>query len=104
MEILRDLTRGFYSRKGAEPSMGWIQRLCEVYDVVSGVDMPEEIHHTQLVRVGFTKKKINYLVRITAAGTFSRVIELDKDDCDCIVPTTPEAEGRTGANGAPRCV
>lgn len=81
--------------------MGWIQRLCEVYDVVSGVDMPEEIHHTQLVRVGFTKKKINYLVWITAAGTFSRVIELDKDDCDCIVPTTPEAEGRTGANGAP---
>lgn len=81
--------------------MGWIQKLCDVYDVVSRVDIPEEINHTQLVRVGFTKKNITYVVTVTADGGFSSVSVPGKDDCECIVPATPEAEGRTGAEGAP---
>ena len=38
--------------------MGWIQKLCDVYDVVSRVDISEESNRTQLVRVGFTKKAV----------------------------------------------
>ena len=76
-----------------------MQKLCDVYDVVSAVDIPESENHTQLVRVGFTKKKVDYVVTVTADGGFSSVSALDKEEC--VVPTTPEAEGRTGANGAP---
>ena len=81
--------------------MGWIQKLCDVYDVVSRVDIPEEINHTQLVRVGFTKKNITYVVTVTADGGLSSGSVPGKDDGECIVPATPEAEGRTGAEGAP---
>ena len=81
--------------------MGWIQKLCDVYDVVSCVDISEENNRTQLVRVGFTKKAVRYEITVAADGEFSSVSVLGKDDCECIVPTTPEAEGRTGANGAP---
>ena len=81
--------------------MGWMQKLCDVYDVVSRVDIPEDINHAQLVPVGFTKKNVAYVVTVTAEGGFSSVHALGNDDCECIVPTTPEAEGRTGANGAP---
>lgn len=81
--------------------MGWMQKLCDVYDLVSAVDIPEGENHAQLVRVGFTKKNVDYVVTITSSGNFSSVSELDRDNCECIVPTTPQAEGRTGANGAP---
>ena len=81
--------------------MGWIQKLCDVYDVVSRVDISEENNRTQLVRVGFTKKAVRYEITVAADGEFSSVSVLGKDDCECVVPTTPEAEGRTGANGAP---
>lgn len=81
--------------------MGWMQRLCDVYDVVSRIDIPEDAHHTQLVPVGFIKKKMDYLVTVTADGCFSSAHKLDDDERECIVPTTPEAEGRTGAKGAP---
>lgn len=81
--------------------MGWMQRLCDVYDVVSRIDIPENANHTQLVRVGFIKKKVDYLVTVTADGRFSSADELGKNERECIVPTTPEAEGRTGAKGAP---
>lgn len=81
--------------------MGWMQRLCDVYDVVSRIDIPEDANHTQLVPVGFIKKKIDYLVIVTADGCFSSAHKLDDDERECIVPTTPEAEGRTGAKGAP---
>ena len=49
--------------------MGWIQKLCDVYDVVSRVDIPEESHHTQLVRVGFTKKTVRYEITVAADGS-----------------------------------
>ena len=81
--------------------MGWIQKRCDVYDVVSRVDISEENNRTQLVRVGFTKKAVRYEITVAADGEFSSVSVLGKDDCECVVPTTPEAEGRTGANGAP---
>lgn len=79
--------------------MGWMQKLCDVYDVVSAVDIPESENHTQLVRVGFTKKKVDYVVTVTADGEFSSVSMIDEDDF--IVPTTPDAEGRTTADGEP---
>ncbi len=75
--------------------MGWMQKLCDVYDVVSRVEIPKENNHPQLVRVGFTKKKVGYVVTVTANGEFSSVNELGKDNCECVVPTTPEAETRT---------
>lgn len=75
--------------------MGWIQKLCDVYDVVSRVDISEENNRTQLVRVGFTKKAVRYEITVAADGEFSSVSVLGKDDCECVVPTTPEAEGRT---------
>lgn len=81
--------------------MGWMQKLCDVYDVVSRVDIPDDSNHPQLVRIGFTKKKISYVVTITANSEFSSVSTLGKDDCECILPTTPEADGRTGSNGEP---
>lgn len=81
--------------------MGWMQRLCDVYDVVSRIDIPEDANHTQLVPVGFTKKKMDYLVIVKADGCFSSAHKPDDDERECIVPTTPEAEGRTGAKGAP---
>lgn len=84
----------------AQP-MGWMQKLCEVYDVVSSVDIPEEENHVQLVRVGFVKKKIQYLVTITAGGAFSSVSVLDEEERECIVPATPEARTRTGDKGTP---
>lgn len=81
--------------------MGWMQRLCDVYDVVSRIDIPEDANYTQLVPVGFTKKKMDYVVAVTADGRFSSAHKLGDDDRECVVPTTPEAEGRTGAKGAP---
>lgn len=84
----------------AQP-MGWMQKLCDVYDVVSRVDIPEEENHTQLVRVGFVKKKVQYLVTITSGGALSSVSALGKDECECIVPATLEARTRTGDKGTP---
>lgn len=81
--------------------MGWMQKLCDVYDVVSRINIPEDANHTQLVPVGFAKKNIAYVVTVTVDGCFSSVHALGDDDCECIIPATPEAEGRTGANGAP---
>ena len=49
--------------------MGWMQKLCDVYDVVSRVDIPEDINHAQLVPVGFTKKNVAYVVTVTAEAT-----------------------------------
>ena len=81
--------------------MGWIQKLCDVYDVVSLADIPEEANHPQLARVGFVKKKVNYVVMISEDGAFSSAGALGKDDCECIVPSTPQAESRTSTKGAP---
>lgn len=81
--------------------MGWMQKLCDVYDVVSRADIPEEANHPQLARVGFVKKKVNYVVMISEDGAFSSAGALGKDDCECIVPSTPQAESRTSTKGAP---
>ena len=83
--------------------MGWIQKLCDVYDVVSRADIPEEANHPQLARVGFVKKKVNYVVMISEDGAFSSAGALGKDDavllgdiefdlprdCACCEPNLP---------------
>lgn len=81
--------------------MSWIQRLCDVYDMVSRADIPEDSNHAQLIPIGFTEKNIKYVVTIKADGAFSSVNVLEKAEGKCIVPSTNEAEGRTGSKGDP---
>lgn len=75
--------------------MSWIQKLCEVYDVMSGEESCD------LVPIGFTEKKIKYNVILSADGEFVTAQQFPKESQLCIVPTTSAAEGRTGSNGAP---
>ena len=69
--------------------MSWIQKLCEVYDVMSGEESCD------LVPIGFTEKKIKYNVILSADGEFVTAQQFPKESQLCIVPTTSAAEGRT---------
>lgn len=75
--------------------MSWIQKLCEVYDAMAGVE------GCTLIPVGFTQKKIKYNIILSAEGEFVTTHELPEDEQTCIVPSTSQAEGRVGATGAP---
>lgn len=76
--------------------MSWMQKLCEAYDVAIGADMTGG---EPLVPVGFIKKKVQYSIRLSARGEFISA-EPYSDDFS-LIPTTPQAEGRTGDNGTP---
>lgn len=76
--------------------MSWIQKLCEVYDFISaaeGNDAP--------VPIGFISKKLKYNIIISESGCLLRMDALPEEDQTCIIPSTPQAEGRTGDNGTP---
>lgn len=75
--------------------MSWIQKLCQVYDVMS------EAEDCGLMLVGFTQKKIKYNIVLSAEGEFVTAQELPKEEQLYVVPSTPQAEGRVGAAGAP---
>lgn len=78
--------------------MSWIQKLCEVYDVMSRVE------DCTIVPFGFTQKEIQYNIILSAEGEFVTAHELPKENKKFpkfIVPSTPEAEGRTTAKGSP---
>lgn len=78
--------------------MSWIQKLCEVYDAMAGVE------GCSLIPLGFTLKEIQYNIILSAEGEFVTAHELPKENKKVpkfVVPSTPEAEGRTGASGAP---
>lgn len=75
--------------------MSWIQKLCEVYDVMSGSD------ECELLPIGFTQKKIKYNIIISADGEFVTAQELPKNEQLSTVPTTSEAEARSGKNPVP---
>lgn len=75
--------------------MSWIQKLCEVYDAMAGVE------GCTLIPVGFTQKKIKYNIILSAEGKFVTAHEIPEDEQTCMVPSTSQAEGRVGATGAP---
>lgn len=75
--------------------MSWIQKLCEVYDTMAGAE------GCDLLPIGFARKKIKYHVVLTSEGTFDTAYPLADEEQLCAVPSTPQAEGRTGSNGAP---
>ena len=76
--------------------MSWSRALYDVYDAVSGVEIDESDNRTQLIPVGFTKKKIRYEIILTATGEFSSVNDFGKNGLGCIVPSSPAAEVRSG--------
>ena len=75
--------------------MSWTQKLCEVYDTVSGTE------NSGILPVGFAQKRIKYHVILTPEGEFETAYQLPEQEQLCAVPSTPQAEGRTGSNGTP---
>ncbi|MCD7829187.1 MAG: type I-C CRISPR-associated protein Cas8c/Csd1 [Clostridiales bacterium] len=88
--------------------MGWMQKLCEAYDV--GIVSDQSGEKTPLVPVGFVRKSVKYHIVLTMDGHFvsadepkEKRNENDKKGQPPIleIPSTPQAESRTGSNGAP---
>ena len=79
--------------------MGWMQRLCEVYDAKVQTSNMEGTD--SFLPIGFTLKPIKYEIVLTADGEFDSVYEISKEEQICAVPSTPQAESRTGDNGVP---
>lgn len=75
--------------------MSWIQKLCEVYDVMAGAE------GCNLLPLGFTQKKIKFNIIISADGEFVTAHEIPKNEQLCMVPTTPQADSRVGLTGKP---
>lgn len=78
--------------------MGWIQALCETYDHYFDGAPLEDQH--PLVPVGFLEKELHLRVNLLADGSFhsAKVLE-DKERLP--VPSSPQAEGRTGSGAVP---
>lgn len=81
--------------------MGWMQKLNEVYDTMIEVVPEAGSNEAVLIPVGFIQKQVKYLVTLRPDGTFSDAREMTEDEMTCIVPSTPQAEARTGDNGTP---
>lgn len=79
--------------------MSWIQKLCEAYDAAILCDQSDEA--VRLVHLGFICKEVKYHVVLTQDGRFVSADELMDDAKSQEIPSTPQAESRTGANGAP---
>ncbi len=75
--------------------MSWIQKLCDVYDTMAGTE------GCDLLPVGFIQKKIKFNIILTADGQFRSAEILSKDGQSFAIPSTPQAEGRTGSSGQP---
>lgn len=70
--------------------MSWIQKLYEVYDAAAGTE------DCELLPIGFARKKIKFNVILSANGEFVTAQEIPKSEQDCVVPTTLQAETRSG--------
>lgn len=81
--------------------MGWMQKLNEVYDTMIEVTPEEGSNEVVLIPVGFIQKQVKYLITLRSDGTFSDAREMTEDEMTCIIPSTPQAEARTGDNGTP---
>lgn len=79
--------------------MSWIEKLCEAYDAGIACDQSKEA--IMLVPLGFVRKKIKYHVIVTSNGQFVSADELMDETQFQEIPSTPQAESRTGDNGAP---
>lgn len=73
--------------------MSWLEKLCEVYDNV--IDTEDARGENPLVPVGFTQKTIKYNIILSADGNFIKAQEINRPS---VVPSLPEAEGRTGGS------
>lgn len=78
--------------------MSWMQKLCEAYDACIACDQSKE--SVKLVPLGFAHKKVKYHVVLSQDGQFVSADELT-DENQLEIPSTPQAESRTGDNGAP---
>lgn len=81
--------------------MGWMQKLNEVYDAMIEQVSDTSSNEPTLIPVGFVQKQVKYLITLKSDGTFSSARELIEDERLCIIPSTPQAEARTGDNGMP---
>lgn len=54
-----------------------------------------------ILPVGFVQKKIKYRIILTAEGRFETAVPIPDEEQDSMIPSTPQAEGRTGENGPP---
>lgn len=79
--------------------MSWMQKLCEAYDASITCDQSKE--SVMLVPLGFIRKKVKYHVVLTQDGRFVSADELMNESGFQEIPSTPQAESRTGDNGAP---
>ena len=79
--------------------MSFLQKLCDVYDAV--IDTTGAEGENALLPIGFIQKKIKYNVLLSPSGEFVTAQLLPDDAQAFAVPSTPQAEGRTGTNGAP---
>lgn len=79
--------------------MGWMQKLCEAYD--AGIVCDQSKEKTALVPLGFVRKKVKYHVVLTLDGQFVSADELADELQFQEIPSTPQAESRTGDKGAP---
>lgn len=79
--------------------MSFLQKLCDVYDAV--IDTTGAEGENALLPIGFVQKKIKYNVLLSHSGEFVTAQLLPDDAQSFAVPSTPQAEGRTGTNGAP---
>lgn len=77
--------------------MSWLGRLCETYDSVIGCACDEG---NPLLPVGFVKKTVKFHVLLDSQGRFVSAEELPKNTTYAI-PSTPQAEARTGSKGQP---
>ena len=79
--------------------MGWMQKLCEAYD--AGVICDQSKESVKLVPLGFVRKKVKYHVVLSRDGRFVSADELMEENQFLEIPSTPQAESRTGDSGAP---
>lgn len=79
--------------------MSWMQKLCEAYD--AGIICDQSKESVMLVPLGFVRKKVKYHVVISQDGGFVSADELMDENQFQEIPSTPQAESRTGDNGAP---
>lgn len=79
--------------------MSFMKKLCDVYDAVIGTDGAKG--DGALLPVGFVQKNIKYNIILSPAGEFVTAQLVSDDEQSCAVPSSPQAEARTGANGAP---
>ncbi|MBQ9165864.1 MAG: type I-C CRISPR-associated protein Cas8c/Csd1, partial [Oscillospiraceae bacterium] len=78
--------------------MSWMNKLCEAYD--SAIEADQSGESNPLIPVGFTQKEIKYHIVLSESGEFVSAEEWNAKTFQ-IVPSSPEAESRTGANGTP---